>query len=79
MASHQLAIAKATFAASLLRPDSTFKSVARDQVSQFHTLIDAAIVQCSPANIQVCYEYSILYTRYRSLNLNDMGRLAGSG
>jgi hypothetical protein len=61
MASHQLAIAKATFAASLLRPDSTFKSVPRDQVSQFHTLLDAAIVQCSPANVQVCYENSPQY------------------
>jgi hypothetical protein len=55
MVSHQLAIAKATFAASLLRPDSGFAPIPRDLVSEFHTLLDATIAQCSPANVQVCF------------------------
>ena len=51
MASHQVAIAKASLAAALLRPDPT--SVARDDISHFHTLLDRAITECSAANIQV--------------------------
>jgi hypothetical protein len=52
MASHHLTIAKATFAASLLRPDVT--KVDRNEVPHFHTLLHAAMLECSPANIQVC-------------------------
>ncbi|ELR08874.1 hypothetical protein VC83_01767 [Pseudogymnoascus destructans] len=52
MASHQIAIAKATFAASLLRPDPV--PVPRDDVAQFHTLLGAVSTQCSPTNIQKC-------------------------
>lgn len=51
MASHQIAIAKATFAASLLRPDPI--PVPRDDIAQFHTLLSAVSTQCSPTNIQV--------------------------
>ncbi|OBT40611.1 hypothetical protein VE00_08035 [Pseudogymnoascus sp. WSF 3629] len=51
MASHQIAIAKATFAASLLRPDPI--PVPRDDITQFHTLLGAVSTQCSPTNIQV--------------------------
>ncbi|KFY35441.1 hypothetical protein V494_05897 [Pseudogymnoascus sp. VKM F-4513 (FW-928)] len=52
MASHQIAIAKATFAASLLRPDPI--PVPRDDIAQFHTLLGAVSTQCSPTNIQRC-------------------------
>ncbi|OBT95848.2 hypothetical protein VE01_06118 [Pseudogymnoascus verrucosus] len=52
MASHQIAIAKATFAASLLRPDPV--PVPRDDIAQFHTLLGVVSTQCSPTNIQRC-------------------------
>ncbi|RAH85043.1 hypothetical protein BO86DRAFT_446047 [Aspergillus japonicus CBS 114.51] len=52
MASHQLAIAKASFSAGLLRPDPT--SVPRDAITAFHTSLDRALSQCTPANIQTC-------------------------
>ena len=55
MASHHLTIAKATFAASLLRPDVT--KLNRDEVPQFHALLEAATLQCSPSNVQVCSLY----------------------
>ncbi|OXV08695.1 hypothetical protein Egran_03550 [Elaphomyces granulatus] len=52
MASHQIAIAKASFSAGLLRPDPT--SVPRDDISLFHLLLDRALSHCSFANIQTC-------------------------
>lgn len=51
MASHQLAIAKASFSAGLLRPDPT--SVTRDEITAFHSALDKALSHCSFANIQV--------------------------
>lgn len=51
MASHQLAIAKASFSAGLLRPDPT--SVSRDEITAFHSALDQALSHCSYANIQV--------------------------
>jgi hypothetical protein len=61
MVNHHLAVAKATFAASLLRPDVT--KVNRDEVPQFHALLEAATSQCSPSNVQVCSLYTWLYRR----------------
>ncbi|KAJ9306374.1 hypothetical protein DTO217A2_4113 [Paecilomyces variotii] len=52
MASHQIAIAKASFSAGLLRPDPT--SVPRDEITGFHSALDKALSNCSPANIQTC-------------------------
>ncbi|KAK1144361.1 hypothetical protein N8T08_005514 [Aspergillus melleus] len=52
MASHQLAIAKASLSAGLLRPDPT--SVPRDEITAFHTALDRALSHCSSANIQAC-------------------------
>jgi hypothetical protein len=51
MASHQIAIAKASFSAGLLRPDPT--SVPRDDITLFHLLLERALSHCSFANIQV--------------------------
>lgn len=51
MASHHIAIAKASFSAGLLRPDPS--SVPRDDISAFHTALDRALNHCSPANVQV--------------------------
>ncbi|EER27672.1 hypothetical protein CPC735_030080 [Coccidioides posadasii C735 delta SOWgp] len=52
MTSHQVAIAKASFSAGLLRPDPT--SVPRDEITEFHNALDTALSRCSPANIQAC-------------------------
>ncbi|KAL2811334.1 hypothetical protein BJX63DRAFT_399350 [Aspergillus granulosus] len=52
MASHQVAIAKASLAAGLLRPDPT--SVTRDEITTLHSYLDRALSHCSPANIQTC-------------------------
>lgn len=51
MAGHHLSLAKATFAASLFRPDVT--KVTRDDLAQFHSALEVACAQCSHGNIQV--------------------------
>jgi hypothetical protein len=51
MASHQLAIAKASFSAGLLRPDPT--SLSREDIARFHSLLSSALIQCTPINVQV--------------------------
>ncbi|KAL8679312.1 MAG: hypothetical protein Q9186_004405 [Xanthomendoza sp. 1 TL-2023] len=50
MASHSLAIAKASLAAGLMRPDP--KPVAKADIADFHRLLDALLAQCTAANIQ---------------------------
>jgi hypothetical protein len=52
MNSHHLTIAKATFAASLLRPGST--TARKDELPEFHQLLEKAMLKCSPSNVQVC-------------------------
>jgi hypothetical protein len=51
MSAHHLTIAKASFAAGLLRPDIT--KVGREDLTAFHALLEAAISACTPANVQV--------------------------
>ena len=51
MASPQLAIAKATLVAVLLRPDPA--PCPRSEMDDFFGLVDATIARCSPANVQV--------------------------
>ena len=51
MSSHHITIAKATFAAGLLRPDVTI--IHREGTAHFHGLLESAISKCSPSNIQV--------------------------
>lgn len=51
MAAHQHAIAKASFAAGLLRPDVT--TLVRDEIARFHEYLDTAVQHCSAKNIQV--------------------------
>ncbi|KAG9228787.1 hypothetical protein BJ875DRAFT_223951 [Amylocarpus encephaloides] len=57
MASHQYAIAKASFSAGLLRPDPT--SLSRDDIAHFHTLLNAVVSQCTPINVQKCKRWII--------------------
>jgi hypothetical protein len=51
MAGHEVAVAKATFAASLLRPDVT--NVSRDEIPRIHTLIENVMHNGSTTTIQV--------------------------
>ncbi|ORY71881.1 uncharacterized protein BCR38DRAFT_304425, partial [Pseudomassariella vexata] len=50
MTSPQLAIAKISFSAVLLRKDPT--SCARSEIDEFLSLLDATLARCSPANVQ---------------------------
>ncbi|KAJ5176843.1 uncharacterized protein N7482_002720 [Penicillium canariense] len=71
MASHQIAIAKASFSAGLLRPDPS--SVPRDDIAAFHTALDRVLNHCSPANIQTCKAWLLHYVAYSA---NRVGGLA---
>ncbi|KHJ30716.1 putative calcium homeostasis endoplasmic reticulum protein [Erysiphe necator] len=57
MTSHQLAIAKASLLAGLLRPDPT--PVSREESLNFHALLKAVTVKCSPENIQLCKQWTL--------------------
>ncbi|KAI0124252.1 hypothetical protein BJ170DRAFT_638650 [Xylariales sp. AK1849] len=50
MASPQLAIAKVSFSAVLLRKDPT--SCPRNEIDEFFSLLDATLSRCSPVNVQ---------------------------
>lgn len=54
MAAHNLTVAKATFAASLLRPDVT--QLGREEAARFHVLFEDTIRRGSRTNIQVCLQ-----------------------
>lgn len=51
IATHQLAIAKASLTAQLLRADPT--AVPRDAITEFISLVDRALTDCTRTNIQV--------------------------
>jgi len=51
MASPELAIAKASLSAALLRPEPT--ACSRDDIEHLHALLSAVATQCSPPNVQV--------------------------
>lgn len=51
MAAHHMSLAKATFAASLLRPDVT--KVSRDDLAQFQATFEKTLRKCTPKHIQV--------------------------
>ncbi len=71
---HTLAIAKATLAAGLLQQDP--KSVSREEINAFHKYLEAALVRCSPENIQVWKLPS--YASLPALNMNrDRGAKLG--
>ncbi|KAI9807077.1 MAG: hypothetical protein M1825_005794 [Sarcosagium campestre] len=48
----RLAIARASLSASFLRPDPTV--VSKDQIGNFHALLEKVISQCSSDNVQRC-------------------------
>ncbi|KAL8827786.1 MAG: hypothetical protein Q9191_002975 [Dirinaria sp. TL-2023a] len=55
MAAHSLAIAKASLAAGMLRPDPV--PVSRNEVANFHTLLESVCMRCTPANVQFCKDW----------------------
>ncbi|KAI2609272.1 hypothetical protein GGR54DRAFT_618429 [Hypoxylon sp. NC1633] len=57
MASPQLAIAKVSFSAVLLRQDPT--SCSRPEIDEFLQLLDATISRCSPPNVQKCKQWML--------------------
>ncbi|KAJ5182975.1 hypothetical protein N7492_000591 [Penicillium capsulatum] len=71
MASHQVAIAKASFSAGLLRPDPT--SVPRDDIAAFNASLDRVLSHCSPANVQTCKAWLL---RFVAPSANRVGGLA---
>ncbi|KAI9729677.1 MAG: hypothetical protein M1818_008430 [Claussenomyces sp. TS43310] len=72
MASHQLAIAKASFSAGLLRPDPV--SISRDEIAHFHTLLNAVSTECSSANIQQCKRWIIANVAQSAARLTAFGK-----
>lgn len=77
--SHQLAIARASLSAALLRADPT--PVTRDEITRFHTLLDTALTQCTPRNIQLCKRWILQYmsTRPRFASLGKfLATLSGT-
>ncbi|KAL8672732.1 MAG: hypothetical protein Q9168_002822 [Polycauliona sp. 1 TL-2023] len=55
MASHSLAIAKASLVATLMRAEPG--GFAKTDIAQFYRLLDALLLQCSVPNIQLCKEW----------------------
>jgi hypothetical protein len=47
----ELAVAKASLSATLFRADPT--SCSRDDIDDIFSLLNSAVAQCSPANVQV--------------------------
>ncbi|CAG8149906.1 unnamed protein product [Penicillium olsonii] len=69
--SHQVAIAKASFSAALLRPDPS--SVPRDEITAGHSSLESALSHCSHANIQKCKRWLLQYV---ASSANRVGGLA---
>ncbi|KAL8804193.1 MAG: hypothetical protein Q9182_002735 [Xanthomendoza sp. 2 TL-2023] len=72
MASHSLAIAKASLAAGLMRPDP--KPVAKTDIAEFHRLLDALLAQCTAANIQLCKEWLLKNTAPSAVKTGAVGK-----
>ncbi|KAL8772758.1 MAG: hypothetical protein Q9209_002103 [Squamulea sp. 1 TL-2023] len=72
MASHSLAIAKASLAAGLMRPD--LSAASKTDIAQFHRLLDALILQCSTTNIQLCTEWLLKHTAPSADKLKAVGK-----
>ncbi|KAL8783212.1 MAG: hypothetical protein Q9213_004776 [Squamulea squamosa] len=72
MASHSLAIAKASLAAGLMRPDLTAAS--KTDIAQFHRLLDALLLQCSATNIQLCTEWLLKHAAPSADKVKAVGK-----
>ncbi|KAG0646609.1 hypothetical protein D0Z07_7354 [Hyphodiscus hymeniophilus] len=72
MASHQLAIAKASFSAGLLRPDPT--SLTREDIARFQTLLNSAVIQCTPRNVQKCKQWILENIAHSTARFTALGK-----
>ncbi|KAI1768691.1 hypothetical protein GGR53DRAFT_476604 [Hypoxylon sp. FL1150] len=72
MASPQLAIAKVSFSAVLLRPDPT--SCPRTEIDEFLQLLDATISRCSPPNVQKCKQWILKNLVYSPARITALGK-----
>ncbi|KAL8806023.1 MAG: hypothetical protein Q9200_005195 [Gallowayella weberi] len=72
MASHSLAIAKASLGAGLMRPEP--KPVAKTEIAEFHRLLDALLAQCTAANIQLCKEWLLQNTAPSAVRTGAVGK-----
>ncbi|KAI1093977.1 hypothetical protein F5B19DRAFT_491018 [Rostrohypoxylon terebratum] len=72
MASPQLAIAKVSFSAVLLRPDPT--SCSRGEIDEFLQLLDATISRCSPPNVQKCKQWILKNLVQSSARITALGK-----
>ncbi|CAJ2508125.1 Uu.00g093110.m01.CDS01 [Anthostomella pinea] len=72
MASPQLAIAKVSFSAVLLRPDPT--SCTRSDIDDFVRQLDATISRCSPPNVQKCKQWMLSNLAHSPARVAAMGK-----
>ncbi|KAA8573611.1 hypothetical protein MFRU_001g04230 [Monilinia fructicola] len=72
MASHQLAIAKASFSASLLRRDPT--PVSREDIADFHSRLNNVILQCSSKNVQKCKQWILEHIVQSTARFTALGK-----
>ncbi|KAI9647495.1 hypothetical protein NHQ30_003880 [Ciborinia camelliae] len=72
MASHQLAIAKASFSASLLRRDPT--PVSREDIADFHSHLNNVMLQCSSINVQKCKQWILEHIVQSTARFTALGK-----
>ncbi|KAI2471905.1 hypothetical protein F4781DRAFT_385479 [Annulohypoxylon bovei var. microspora] len=72
MASPQLAIAKVSFSAVLLRQDPT--SCSRGEIDEFLQLLDATISRCSSPNVQKCKQWILKNPVQSSARITALGK-----
>ncbi|KAL9577043.1 MAG: hypothetical protein Q9212_006630 [Teloschistes hypoglaucus] len=72
MASHSLAIAKASLVASLMRPEP--HSILRADIAHFQRILEALALQCSTTNIQLCKDWLLKNTAPSPAKTSAVGK-----
>ncbi|ESZ98607.1 hypothetical protein SBOR_1057 [Sclerotinia borealis F-4128] len=68
----RLAIAKASFSASLLRRDPT--PVSREAIAEFHSHLNNVILQCSSINVQKCKQWILEHIVQSTARFTALGK-----
>ncbi|KAI1128596.1 hypothetical protein F5Y10DRAFT_172535 [Nemania abortiva] len=76
MASPQLAIAKVSFSAVLLRADPT--SCPRTEIDEFLSRLDATVSRCSPPNVQKCKQWIFANLAHSPARVAAMAKYLGA-
>ncbi|RKU45953.1 hypothetical protein DL546_004915 [Coniochaeta pulveracea] len=71
-ATAELAVAKASFSATLFRADP--RSCSREDIDDFFSLLNSAIVQCSPTNVQKCKQWIVQNLVPSNGRINPLGK-----